>query len=52
MGRAARQGKDGSYSMILLDEDLEKFLGPTYREDIVKMRESNNIYDSLNEKRN
>ena len=27
MGRTARQGKDGSYSMCLLDSDLEKYLG-------------------------
>ena len=27
MGRTARQGKDGSYSMILLNSDLEKYLG-------------------------
>ena len=50
-GRTARQGQSGSYMMILLDEDLEKILGPSYRDDIEKMRNENNFYDILNAKR-
>ncbi len=38
--------------MILLDEDLEKYLGPTYREDIQKLRDSNQIYSGINVRRN
>ncbi len=38
--------------MILLDEDLEKYLGPTYKNDIGKMRDRNQIYSDLNSIRN
>ena len=44
-GRCARQGDDGSYSLVLLKSELEAFL-------IVEMPENrNNWYDFLNEKR-
>jgi predicted GTPase len=49
-GRTARQGEEGSYSMVLLDRDLEKFL--ITQEDIVKVKESGKIYPHLNKKRN
>jgi len=49
-GRTARQGNPGSYSMVLLDKDLEKFL--INEEDIKAMRDSGNYYDLLNKKRN
>jgi len=46
-GRTARQGDDGSYSMILLDKSLETFLiQPTDVSEIAKR------YEVLNEKRN
>ncbi len=48
MGRTAWQGKDGSYSLILLDEDLQKFLGPTYTEVIEELRKNNKLYVGLN----
>ncbi|CAF3338635.1 unnamed protein product, partial [Rotaria sp. Silwood2] len=38
-GRTARQGDEGSYSMILLDQDLEKFLiHRSHIEDVLKGR--------------
>ena len=52
MGRTARQGKDGSYSMVLLEDDLEKYLGTSYRDEIERMRTMCRTYDTLNEKRN
>ena len=52
MGRTARQGKDGSYSMILLDSDLEYFLGTSYREKIQDMRKNNTTYATLHAARN
>jgi len=52
MGRTARQGKDGSFGMVLLDSELEKYLGVTYREKIDEMRKNKNTYDTLNEERN
>ena len=47
-GRAARQGENGSYSMILSIKDLEKFL--IKPEDIEKHNDDK--YNFLNEKRN
>ena len=52
MGRTARQGKDGSFGMVLMDSELEKYLGVTYREKIDEMRKNKNTYDTLNEERN
>ncbi len=52
MGRTARQGQEGSFSMILLDSELEKYLGVKYRDRILEMRKNKNTYDVLNEERN
>ena len=52
MVRTARQGKDGSYQMILLYMDLEKYLGTSYLTEIEAMRKTANTYDTLNSKRN
>ena len=51
MGRTARQGKDGSYSMILLNSDLEKYLGVKYLEQIEDMRNNKKTYEVLDQKR-
>lgn len=50
-GRTARQGQDGSYSMVLLDSSLEKFLGVSYIKDINEMRANKKTYETLNLKR-
>ena len=50
-GRTARQGKDGSYSMILLNSNLEKYLGVEYLKEIEDMRNNKNTYKNLNIKR-
>ncbi|CAF3988523.1 unnamed protein product, partial [Rotaria sordida] len=42
-GRTARQGDKGSYSMLLLDNDLEKFF--TEKEDIEKLKKNKEIQD-------
>ena len=52
MGRTARQGKDGSYSMILLNSDLEKYLGVYYLIQIADMKKNRTTYEVLNKKRN
>ncbi|CAG9315973.1 unnamed protein product [Blepharisma stoltei] len=49
-GRSARQGQKGSYSIILLDSELEKF--SVQKEDIKKMKDRSSIYNDLNNKRN
>ncbi len=49
-GRTARQGKDGSFSMILISEELEKF--GVKMEDISVLKNSGKRYDILNDKRN
>jgi hypothetical protein len=49
-GRTARQGDHGSYSMVLLENDLERFL--IKQEDIEKMKSAAVYYSILNEKRN
>ena len=51
MGRTARQGKDGSYGMVLLDSSLEKFLGTSYLAVIEMMRKNAFTYDTLHSKR-
>ncbi|XP_065663342.1 uncharacterized protein LOC136085801 [Hydra vulgaris] len=51
-GRTARQGKDGSCSMVLRDSDLEKYLGVDYSNIICKLRNEKVIYETLNLKRN
>nr|XP_047141291.1 uncharacterized protein LOC124816231 [Hydra vulgaris] len=51
-GRTARQGKDGSCSMVLRDSDLEKYLGVDYLNIIYKLRNEKVFYDTLNSKRN
>jgi hypothetical protein len=38
--------------MVLLDQDLEKFIGPKYLEELKDMQDNNNLYFRLNEKRN
>jgi hypothetical protein len=50
MGRGARQGDRGSYRMILLDKDLEWVLGPTWKEELPKIKGST-LYDALNKAR-
>ncbi|KAL4480832.1 hypothetical protein ABPG72_001701 [Tetrahymena utriculariae] len=52
MGRCARQGAEGSFSLVLLDSDLERILGAGYREEIEQMRQNNNFYEALDKKRN
>ena len=60
-GRTARQGQNGSYSMVLLDSSLEKFL--ITKDEISSVRDGKgglfsimkkyrSIYDLLNKKRN
>lgn len=44
-GRTARQAESGSYSMVLLDTDLEKF-------EINDWKTQTDLYGYLNEKRN
>ena len=51
-GRTARQGEDGSYSMTLMDDELEKFLGIEYRKIIEDVRDQNKVYETLNTARN
>ncbi|CAF4020109.1 unnamed protein product [Rotaria sp. Silwood2] len=51
MGRGARQGDRGSYRMILLDCDLERFLGADWDKKISKITGST-LYDTLNKARN
>ena len=51
MGRTARQGKDGSYSLVLLDSDLEKYLGTDYLKQIEDMRKIKKTYEVLDQKR-
>lgn len=48
-GRAARQGQDGSYGLVLLGESLEYF--NLYAPDIDKARADNKIYAMLDKKR-
>ncbi|XP_065663330.1 uncharacterized protein LOC136085791 [Hydra vulgaris] len=50
-GRTARQGKDGSFSMVLRDSDLEKYLGVNYSKIICELRDRKEIYKSLNSNR-
>jgi hypothetical protein len=52
MGRTARQGDTGSYSMVLNDEDLEKYLGTNYKEELRKMSDTASVYETMNVKRN
>jgi len=48
-GRTARQGNRGSYSMVLVLEDLEKFgIGPR---EVENMRSTGKYYSILNQKR-
>ncbi|CAF0990699.1 unnamed protein product [Brachionus calyciflorus] len=44
MGRTARQGETGSYSLILMDEDLEKFFGTSYKVNLETMRSNALVY--------
>eukprot|EP01083_Nonionella_stella_P229397 812004_1 len=48
-GRTARQGGDGSYSMVLIDEELEKF-GIT-KEDIETAEQKHDLYGMIQTKR-
>ncbi|KAL4445288.1 hypothetical protein ABPG74_022101 [Tetrahymena malaccensis] len=47
-GRTARQGQDGSVSLVLLENHLEKYLGSNYNQQLNKMRQENNFYEKLN----
>ncbi|CAF2742106.1 unnamed protein product [Rotaria sp. Silwood2] len=47
MGRGARQGDQGSYRMILLDNDLEWILGSLWETEIPKIMD-NLLYKTLN----
>ncbi|ETN97163.1 hypothetical protein RFI_40367 [Reticulomyxa filosa] len=49
-GRTARQGTSGSYSLILCDKSLEKFL--ITQQDIENARNSGDLYPMLDVKRN
>ena len=49
-GRTARQGQQGSYSLLLKKEELQKFL--IYDQDIEDAKKSKNLYTMLNDKRN
>ncbi|ETO00171.1 hypothetical protein RFI_37279, partial [Reticulomyxa filosa] len=48
-GRTARQGSYGSYSLVLCDKSLEKFL--ITKEDIDNARNAGNFYPLLHSKR-
>jgi hypothetical protein len=48
-GRTARQGNKGSYSMVLLDQRLERFR--IREEDIVKMKTSGERYSTIDQMR-
>lgn len=50
MGRTARQGQEGSYSMVLQESDLEKYL--ITLEDIKSMRSDGVYHERLDKKRN
>ncbi|CAF5016018.1 unnamed protein product, partial [Rotaria sp. Silwood1] len=47
-GRTARQGDHGSYSLVLLDQDLEKFL--IQKEDIENIKKGKGVIDRLQPK--
>lgn len=49
-GRTARQGEQGSYSMVLLDKSLEVFL--ISAADITRIKQNKTYYSELNDKRN
>ncbi|KAL4489801.1 hypothetical protein ABPG72_022441 [Tetrahymena utriculariae] len=51
MGRSARQGQDGSYSLVLLDQELQNIIGPNYQKVLEQMRQENNFYEKLGELR-
>ncbi|CAF3144286.1 unnamed protein product [Rotaria sp. Silwood2] len=50
MGRAARHGDQGSYRMILLDNDLEWVLGSTWKRELSKIS-SAKLYEAINNSR-
>jgi len=50
MGRTARQGQEGSYSMVLLDEDLEKYC--LKQPEITAIRASGVYHETLDKHRN
>jgi len=49
-GRTGRQGGEGSYSMVLIDEELEKF--DITKEQIEQAQTEQKLYDMINKKRN
>ncbi|KAL4489799.1 hypothetical protein ABPG72_022439 [Tetrahymena utriculariae] len=51
MGRSARQGQVGSYSLVLLDQKLQKIIGSDYQEVLEQMRKKDNFYEKLSEYR-
>lgn len=52
-GRTCRQGKVGSYSMVLIQDDLEKFgiEEKEHRKDVTEMKMKNKLYSTLKVKR-
>ena len=48
-GRTARQGNVGSYSMVLLESELERY--DITSADVAKMKSTNSLYDTINYKR-
>eukprot|EP01084_Bolivina_argentea_P254311 427516_1 len=49
-GRTARQGGEGSYSMVLIEHELERF--HISKEEIETAKSNGNLYQMINEKRN
>ncbi|KAL4441129.1 hypothetical protein ABPG74_002079 [Tetrahymena malaccensis] len=49
IGRSARQGQVGSYSLVLLDQDLQKIIGSEYQNELESMRKQDNFYKKLDE---
>ncbi|KAL4441130.1 hypothetical protein ABPG74_002080 [Tetrahymena malaccensis] len=47
MGRSARQGQVGSYSQVLLDQQIQKIIGSDYVEELDLMRKKDNFYERL-----
>eukprot|EP01061_Rhynchopus_euleeides_P043524 TRINITY_DN75_c2_g1_i2.p1 TRINITY_DN75_c2_g1~~TRINITY_DN75_c2_g1_i2.p1 ORF type:complete len:1751 (+),score=606.97 TRINITY_DN75_c2_g1_i2:360-5255(+) len=49
-GRAARQGDDGSFSMVLAEGDLERF--GLFEDDVAQMKATNSLWTTINRCRN
>ncbi|RNA15556.1 helicase carboxy-terminal domain [Brachionus plicatilis] len=50
-GRTARQGESGSFSMVLNQEDLEKFFGTSYKADLESLINNRSVCATTNQKR-